>query len=209
MNRSLGLVLGLCALMLSSCSKPAPPAYVESLDVPDAVFFRDLGLEACHFRVRAIKNHTVTIWIETYFDGVLAEALCWGTRRTPGEDERVDEEFRFTRRRPDQAAPGDPPQVTWQFGFDSGSARRDWMEDPLDGFSLTSYGSVGERSELVAGKATTVWRLVATDGEALIGGTDEEVKQHPVAVLIRCRMDPVEPGEGRSGFKAFAGLPRD
>jgi len=204
------VVLGLCVLIHLSCSDSkggGASAYVTQLEVPDAVFLQDLGLEACHFEVRGLKGHKVTIWIELYKDGQLNEDLCRGAWVSPLADKRVEETFRFSRIHRVGPRKSEAGQVFWQFGFDTTRELRDWMADPLKGSYHIAYAPRAEDVSLVPGQTATVWYLAASDGSYVSCGSAEAVLRNPVAILIKCRMDALGPNE-QDSVGSFSGLPK-
>lgn len=216
--------LGVCCLILASCSgcrarrgRSAPSTAkvaltlpcVRKVDVPSAAFFRDLGLEVCHFEVRGLKDHKVTIWIETYKDGELLEDLSWGSWKTPPKNEPVEERFRFSRRHRPASGPNKPKQVIWHFGFDGSTMNLDWRDDPLHGLNTVSMGFRSDTVTLVDGATVTIWSMGASNRASMSMGEDEMVKQNPLAVLIKCRMDSLAPSEQRSVHGKFSGTPPD
>jgi len=210
-------VLAAAALLLPSCSRwsggeeEMPSAYVRRTAVPNAVFFKDLGLEVEHFEVKALKNYKVTIWIETYLNGELRQDFSWGISQTPTEGKAIEEGFRFSRLHDLSKGMGEGKsnKVSWQFGFDNTSSGRGWKDNPFEGGTSTSTTSSTEAVELKSGQTITVWTLIGSDTGELNseGGDKAKVKQNPFVIFIRCRMEPLGPEDRWSVFKSFDGVP--
>ncbi len=210
MRYPIAAVLTVTALLLPSCGgrKGKPSAYVSTTEVPNAVFFKDLGLEVQHFEVKALKNFKVTIWMETYVDGKLREDLSCGSSQTPTEGKAIEKDFRFSRLHDLSKGHGEGKsnQVRWQFGFDHTATGRDWMDDPLEDHASTSTDAAWN-VELISGQTVTVWTLGASGKGIAYSGNEAQIKRNPFALFLRCRMEPLGPEDRWSVFTNFDGVP--
>ena len=212
MKPVLHIALAVACFASLSCSK-APPAgtggsqaYARQVQVEDSALFSDLGLEAVCFEIRGEQDCRVTVWLETYMDGELAEHLTFGQYFVPAHGGTVTEKMRFTRLRDSSVKEDASSSVMWRLGSASSELRGSWMRDPLASMNnLASWHTNADN--LVVGTTYTIWSLVASDSPEFKHGSRAMDIANPRVIYIMCRMDYPSMQRKAAESGTFVGLP--
>ncbi len=215
MKKALFLALAVTCFVPASCSNsptgtPAASsdAHVRQVLVEDQGLFTDLGLEAVCFEVQGRQDQKITVWLETYVNGQLADHLTFGQFFIPGTGGVVKQKFRFTRLRDPREAEGGRDRVALRLCSSSLQMQPIWISNPMASMRSVSQ-SFSSVDNLSAGETYTVWRLVATDGDNYRVGTPDADMTNPMVMYIKCRMDYPAMQRQASESGAFSGLPPD